>query len=73
LAARGFELRPSSTPYFLIRPPQAPAMSRLRAQGVAVRDAASFGLPGWWRVSAQPPEAQDALMDALDLIAEAGG
>jgi hypothetical protein len=38
-----------------------------RGQELAVRDAASFGLPGWWRVSAQAPAAQDAFMHALDL------
>lgn len=38
---------------------------RLRERGIRVRDAASFGLPGWVRVSAQPPAAQQALQQAL--------
>jgi histidinol-phosphate aminotransferase len=67
LAARGFALEPGVTPHFVVRPPRPVDLSRLRAQGVAVRDAASFGLPGCWRVSAQPPGAQDALMHALDV------
>jgi histidinol-phosphate aminotransferase len=40
-------------------------LHRLRAAGVKLRDAASFGLPGHVRVSVQPPEAQDALKLAL--------
>lgn len=66
LAARDFELLASVTHYFVARPPWPVEPSILRAQGVAVRDTASFGLPGCWRVSAQPPAAQDALMQALD-------
>jgi histidinol-phosphate aminotransferase len=65
LLDRGFELRPSVTPFFVVRPPRPVDPVRLRGHGVAVRDAASFGLAGCWRVSAQPPEAQDALMHAL--------
>ncbi len=72
LAARGFVLRASVTPHFVVGPPAAlgpePAAA-LRRHGVAVRDTASFGLPGCWRVSAQPPRAQDALLHALDMLA----
>lgn len=67
LAARGFELRASVTPYALVRPKVGVEPALLREHGVAVRDARSFGLAGWWRVSAQAPAAQDALMQALDL------
>lgn len=66
LAARGFALRDSATNFFLVQPPLALALQRLRAQGLALRDAAAFGLPGWWRVSAQPQAAQAALWAALD-------
>lgn len=66
LAARGFEIQPSVTPFFVARPPRPTEAARLRRHGVAVRDAASFGLPGWWRLSAQPPVAQQALAGALD-------
>lgn len=68
LSARGFEVRPSVTPYVVVRPPRPVAPSLLRRHHVAVRDATSFGLPGWWRLSAQAPSAQDALMHALDLL-----
>ncbi|WP_342451203.1 aminotransferase class I/II-fold pyridoxal phosphate-dependent enzyme [Piscinibacter koreensis] len=71
LGARGFTQRASSTPYRCVRPPLAIEPRRLRRHGVAVRDAASFGLPGWWRVSAQPPRAARALLQAIDL--EVGG
>ena len=40
------------------------ALQRLRAQGIKLRDAASFGLPGRVRLSVQPPAAQDALNNA---------
>lgn len=69
LSARGFALRPSVTPYLLVRPPRSVPPSMLRRHGVAVRDATSFGLPGWWRVSAQAPSALDALTHALDRVA----
>jgi histidinol-phosphate aminotransferase len=68
LAQRGFECRPSVTPHLCVRPPQPIDVARLRALGVAVRDAASFGLAGWWRVCAPPPEALRALETALDAL-----
>jgi histidinol-phosphate aminotransferase len=71
LAARGFAVRPSVTPHFVVRPPRPLDLALLRRHGVAVRDATSFGLAGCWRVSAQPPDAQDALTDALDRALEA--
>ena len=40
-------------------------LQRLRAAGIKLRDATSFGLPGHVRVSVQPPAAQDALAFAL--------
>jgi len=43
----------------------AGAAARLRRDGIRVRDATSFGLPGALRLSAQPPPAQDALLAAL--------
>jgi histidinol-phosphate aminotransferase len=36
-------------------------LSRLRQLGLKLRDTTSMGLPGWVRLSVQPPEAQDAL------------
>ena len=41
------------------------ALGRLRAAGIKLRDTASFGLPGYARLSAQPPVAQDALRHGL--------
>ena len=70
LRQRGFELQTSVTPFLCVRPPRAIAASALRRHGVAVRDAASFGLPGWWRVSAQPPAALQALEQAIDAAME---
>jgi hypothetical protein len=35
-------------------------------RGRAGPAAASFGLPGAWRLSAQPPAAQAALLQAID-------
>lgn len=39
--------------------------ARLRRADIRVRDASSFGLPHALRLSAQPPQAQDALVTAL--------
>ncbi len=71
LQARGFTLQPSHTPFFVASPPPAlaAAAAPLRAAGVAVRDTTGFGLPGGWRLSAQPPAAQQALLQALDRLA----
>jgi histidinol-phosphate aminotransferase len=76
LLDRGFIINPSSTPFFCVQPPHSakrPTIgpAALRRQGVAVRDASSFGLPGWWRVSAQPPESIAALAKAMDALASA--
>lgn len=57
--------QPSCTPFWLARPPRPDIALRLRERGIRVRDAASFGLPGWVRVSAQPPRSQAALQQAL--------
>jgi histidinol-phosphate aminotransferase len=38
-----------------------------RAQGLKLRDATSLGAPGWWRLSAQGPQAQQALQRVLGL------
>jgi len=56
---------PSCTHFWLARPPRPDIALRLRERGIRVRDAASFGLPGWVRVSAQPRRAQQALQQAL--------
>ena len=68
LLQRGFTLAESQTPFFCVRPPWPLDSLRLRQRGVALRDASSFGLAGWWRVSAQAPAAIDALCAALDSL-----
>ncbi len=40
-------------------------LTTLRAQGIKLRDCASFGLPGHVRMAVVPPAVQDALMTAL--------
>lgn len=74
LQALGWEQRPSVTPFWLARPCAdglAQRLDALRARGVKLRDATSFGLPGWVRLSVQPPPAQQALLDAWQ-AADAG-
>ncbi|MCS7101716.1 MAG: aminotransferase class I/II-fold pyridoxal phosphate-dependent enzyme, partial [Burkholderiaceae bacterium] len=66
LARRGAQIKPSETNFFSLRLPGAPSVASLRRHGIAVRELSSFGLPGAWRVSAQPPAAQRALLAALD-------
>lgn len=74
LGARGFQAEPSHTPFFVVRPPAALAphgVGALRRLDLAVRDTASFGLPGRWRLSVQPAPARQALLQAIDLLAQA--
>jgi histidinol-phosphate aminotransferase len=66
LADHGWTCAPSDTAYGCARPPQPIEAAALRARGIKLRDAASFGLPGWWRLSAQPPEALAALDAVLN-------
>ncbi|MCU0956046.1 MAG: aminotransferase class I/II-fold pyridoxal phosphate-dependent enzyme [Hydrogenophaga sp.] len=66
LAARGWTCAPSDTAYGCARPPHLLNAADLRARGIKLRDATSFGLPGWWRLSAQRPDALAALDAALD-------
>ncbi|WP_416462065.1 aminotransferase class I/II-fold pyridoxal phosphate-dependent enzyme [Rubrivivax gelatinosus] len=62
----GFEILPSVANFLCVRPPPgAPDAAALRRHGVAVRDTTSFGLPGHWRLSAQPSAAVAALRAAL--------
>ena len=65
LADLGWQQRDaeSCTPFWLVRP--AKPLPDLRAHGIKLRDASSFGLPGWLRVATLPPESQQALLKAL--------
>ena len=65
LESLGWHCRPSDTNFFCARPGQALDLNCLRAAGIKLRDATSFGLPGQVRVSVQRPQAQDALAVAL--------
>ena len=65
LAGLDWLQQPTTTNFWLARPPRPDTVPRLRERGIRVRDATSFGLPGWVRVSAQPPAAQQALQQAL--------
>ena len=65
LQALGWTCLPSDTPFFCARPAPGCDLTELRAAGIKLRDATSFGLPGHVRVSVQPPQAQDALKLAL--------
>ena len=69
LAEIGLQPQPSVTPFLCALRPPAATDDRLRAQGLKVRDTASFGLPGHMRVSAQPTAATQALLAALAALA----
>lgn len=56
----------SVTPFLVAHPPAGLSAAALRAQGILLRDTASLGLRGWMRLSAQPPEATEALLRALE-------
>jgi histidinol-phosphate aminotransferase len=65
----GWQCVPSLANYFCARLPvkaqQLPAVLEvLRAQGIKLRNAESFGLPGQVRVAVLPPASQDALQAA---------
>ena len=70
----GWQTRPSDANYFVARPecsdsPDLAAdLERLRAHGIKLRDATSFGLPGAVRLGVLAPEAQDALVQAWTSI-----
>lgn len=75
LQSLGWACLPSDTHFFCAHPPAsvdlAALLERLRAQGIKLRDATSLGLPGHVRISAQPPQAQLALQQAVDGTATA--
>jgi histidinol-phosphate aminotransferase len=56
----------SVTPFFTARPAHAPDWAAWRALGLKLRDTTGMGLPGWWRLSAQPPQSLQALQQALE-------
>lgn len=69
--ALGWQTRPSDANYFVARLQSTDSsadLARLRARGIKLRDAASFGLPGAMRLGVLAPEAQDALAQAWTSI-----
>ena len=62
LEALNWTVSPSQANFFCAQPPKALDVAALRAAGIKVRDATSFGLPGQVRVGVLSPEAQDALV-----------
>ena len=62
----GLEVRESPANFLLVRVGRATEVARaLREKGIRVRDATSFGLPEWLRLSAGREEAIGALLEAL--------
>ncbi len=72
LRAHGWQMLPSDANFLCARPPQTLDPAALAAHGVQLRDATSFGLPGWWRLGVLPPPALAALRAALTAQAPAG-
>lgn len=69
LRALGLEVREGAANFLLVRVGQATAVARaLRLRGVRVRDGTSFGLPEWLRLSAQAPQARQALLESLQEV-----
>ena len=75
LESLGWICQPSDTNFFCARPlGEAPGFDlgqklvALRSQGIKLRDATSFGLPGHVRVCVQPPAVQDALVGAWQAL-----
>jgi histidinol-phosphate aminotransferase len=61
----GAVIRPSVTPFVCAQLPPGVTAEGLRQRDIAVRDTASFGLPGWVRLNAMPPPAVQALASAI--------
>jgi histidinol-phosphate aminotransferase len=67
--ALGWRVQPSAANFFCVVLPgdAEPRLSAAwREHGVKLRDAASFGLDGQWRLSVLPPASQDALRAAVE-------
>jgi histidinol-phosphate aminotransferase len=71
LQSLGWTVLTSDTSFFCAQLPAGVDVRalcvQLRAQGIQLRDATSFGLPGWVRLGTLSPQAQDALIEALEL------
>jgi len=66
LQAMGLRVLPSQAPFLLVEVGDGAGCTRaLLRRGVAVRDASSFGLPGWIRVTVRRPALNRILVEAL--------
>jgi histidinol-phosphate aminotransferase len=61
----GWDCLPSLANFFCARAPADVDLPTLREAGIKLRDAASLGLPGYFRLAVLPPAAQDALFAQL--------
>lgn len=63
----GWAWQVSNTNYFMAQPgPDGAGLPDWRARrGIKLRDAGSFGLPGWLRMGVLPPPSQEALWQAV--------
>jgi histidinol-phosphate aminotransferase len=69
LAAGGFLVLPSSTPYFLVEVANASRVRRaLLREKLLVRDCSSFGLPTHIRVATQLPEENERLIEGMQRL-----
>jgi len=68
LQSLGWRTEESDSNFFVAQPPAKINAEWLRDKGIKLRDATSFGLPGQWRISVQSPQAQAALLDALQSV-----
>lgn len=66
LHRQGWETMPSIASFVCAKAPFDIDEVQLRTHGVKLRNASSFGLPGWWRICAQGPQAMVALSKALE-------
>lgn len=63
----GWAICATDTPFALARLPHVErTLPALRARGIKLRNAASFGLPGQVRIATLPPASQEALRRALE-------
>ncbi|MEN9353184.1 MAG: hypothetical protein RL318_509 [Fibrobacterota bacterium] len=67
LSRRGIEVRPTAANWILARSPEH-AWSRLRSEGLRVRDTTTMGLPGWLRLSVQSPQARSRFLEIWDKL-----
>jgi len=66
LEGAGWTVLPSQTNFFCARPPRPLDADALRrSHAIKLRDADSFGLPGWYRLGVLGPGAQDVLRVAV--------